>query len=431
MGAAHGRDGRNQSTGLPGHSTADTLRQACHNDRMATARSTFDFDRTVDRAGSHSVKYDARAAVFGRADVMPLWVADMDFATAPCVGEAVAARARHPLYGYTVVPDSLYDAIIHWHAARHGWTIERDALMLVPGTLPALSLAIEAFTKPVDGVVIQPPVYGPFAEITRACGRRIVSNPLREENGRYRIDLDHLRHCVTEGARLLLLCNPHNPVGRVCHRDELEAVLALTREHDFTVVSDDIHADLTFTDGPFVPLGSLARPGDRVISAVSPNKTFNIQGLALTALVVPDPARRAALAHVMAARRLDNFNPFSLAAAEAAWRDGGPWRDALVAYLQTTRDAVVDHVRRHLAPLRVTPPQAGYLMWLDCRPLGLDDAALKAFFIDDCGLGLNAGTAFGVEGSGFMRLNFAAPRARIMAALDAVGTALRRRGLAA
>lgn len=393
--------------------------------------ATFDFDQPLDRAGSHSVKYDARAAVFGRADVVPLWVADMDFATAPCVAEATAARARHPAYGYTVVPDGLYEAIIHWHATRFGWAVERDWIMLVPGTLPALSMAIEAFTDPADGVLVQPPVYGPFAEITAACARRVVANPLREEHGHYRLDIDHLERCAAAGARMLLLCNPHNPVGRVWRRDELEALLALARRHDITVVSDDIHADLTYADTDFVPLGSLARPGDRVVSAVSPNKTFNIQGLALTALVVPDPALRAALARVMAARRLDNFNPFSLAAAEAAWRDGEPWRDALVAYLQATRDAMVAYVRQHLAPIRVTPPQAGYLMWLDCRDLELDDAALQAFFIDDCGLGLNPGTAFGAGGSGFMRLNFGAPREGLMRALEAIGKGLHRRGLAA
>ncbi|HET7300693.1 MAG TPA: aminotransferase class I/II-fold pyridoxal phosphate-dependent enzyme, partial [Oleiagrimonas sp.] len=185
-----------------------------------------------------------------------------------------------------------------------------------------------------------------------------------------------------------------------------------------------IHGDLTYDHAEYLPLGRLARPDDRIISAVSPCKTFNIQGLALTALIVPDPACRATLAAALAARRLDNFNPFSLAAAEAAWSHGGAWRDALVAYLQTTRDAVTDHVRRHLAPIHVTPPQAGYLMWLDCRELGLDDAGLKQFFIERCRLGLNPGVDFGTDGSGFMRLNIASPRARIMQALEAIGEAL-------
>lgn len=391
---------------------------------------SFDFDQPVDRSGTHSVKFDARTAVFGHAEVTPLWVADMDFASPPCVGDAIAARARHPLYGYTLVPDSLYQTIIDWHAERHGWHIERDWIMLTPGTLPALSIIMEALTGQAAGVVIQPPVYGPFAAITGACNRRLVANPLREDHGEYRIDLEHLERCAAEGARLLLLCNPHNPVGNVLTRSELETILEITRRHDFIVVSDDIHGDLAYGDADFVPLGALARPDDRMVSAVSPGKTFNIQGLALTALIVPDPGLREALAWVMAARRLDNFNPFSLVAAEAAWRDGGPWRDALVGYLQATRDAAVDYIRQHLAPIRVTPPQAGYLMWLDCRDLGMNNAELKRFFIEDCHLGLNPGTDFGDGGRGFMRLNFGSPRQRIMDALKAVRAALERRGTA-
>lgn len=384
----------------------------------------FDFDQPIDRSGTHSVKFDARVSKFGRADVMPLWVADMDFASPPCISDAIAARARHPIYAYTMVPDSLYQAVIDWHAARHDWIIERDHIALTPGTLPALSACIEAFTQAGDGVIVQPPVYGPFAALVEAAGRRVVANPLIEADGACRIDLEHLERCAREGARLLLLCHPHNPVGRVWDLATLEAVLDITRRHGLTVVSDEIHGDLAFSDADYAPLTRLAQPGDRVVGAVSPCKTFNIQGLALTALVAPDPACRQTLAQVLDARRLDNFNPFSLAAAEAAWRDGGPWCDALVAYLQATRDAVVDHVRRHLAPIRVTPPQAGYLMWLDCRELGMNDAALQSFFIERCHLGLNPGTDFGMEGSGFMRLNIASPRARIMQALDSIGEAL-------
>lgn len=389
-----------------------------------TAHTLFNFDQTIDRSGTHSVKFDARAAVFGDAEVTPLWVADMDFAVAPCISDAVTVRAHHPVYGYTLVPDSFYQTIIDWHAERRGWNFERDDIMLTPGTLPAMSATIEAFTQPGDGVIIQPPVYGPFAALPKAAGRKVVTNPLIETDGHYRIDLEHLEHCAAEGSRLLLLCNPHNPVGRVWSRAELEAILHISRRHSLTVVSDDIHGDLTYSDADYVPLGRLARSDDRVVGAISPCKTFNIQGLALTALIVPDPACRAALADVLAARRLDNFNPFSLVAAEAAWRYGGSWRDALVAYLQTTRDAVTDHVHRHLAPIRVTPPQAGYLMWLDCRELGMDDAELKQFFIERCRLGLNPGIDFGAGGSGFMRLNIASPRARIMQALKAIGEAL-------
>jgi cystathionine beta-lyase len=387
----------------------------------------FDFDQSIDRTGTHSVKFDARASKFGDASVTPLWVADMDFAAPPCVIEAVTARAQHPIYGYTLVPETVYDAVIDWHAARYDWTIEREGIVLTPGTLPALSVAIAALTEPAAGVIIQPPVYGPFAAIIEGCGRRVVANPLIEKDGHYRIDHEHLERCAAEGARMLVLCNPHNPVGRVWDRGDLDAILALTRRYDLTVFSDDIHADVTYSDADFVPLGRLARASDRVITALSPSKTFNIQGLALTALIVPDRARREAINAAVTARHLENFNPFSLVAAAAAWGEGGAWRDALVAYLQATRDQLVDYVNRDLAPLRVRPPEASYLMWLDCRELGVDDAALEDFFIARCGLGLNAGTEFGIGGSGFMRLNIGAPRARIMDALQSIRRALKER----
>lgn len=386
----------------------------------------WNFDEAVDRAGTHSVKHDARESVFGRADVTPLWIADMEFAAPPCVQQAIAERARHPLYGYTLVPESLVHAVIDWHAARYAWTVDPDSLLFSPGTLPALSLIIAALTAPDDGVVIQPPVYSHFTDVVQNADRPLMTNPLLEQDGKYRMDLDHLEQCFADGGQLLVLCNPHNPVGRVWDRDELEAVLALARRHDVTVVSDDIHCDLTYADAGFVPLGRLARADDRVISVLSPGKTFNTQGLALAAVVVPRSDLHEAISDTLTARQLFNFNPFSLVAAEAAWRDGNPWREALLAYLQTTRDAVVAFVRQQLTPIRVTPPQAGYLMWLDCRELGLDDTQLADFFIRECGLGLNPGTEFGTGGSGFMRLNIGAPRAHIMTALERL-----RAGLAA
>lgn len=388
---------------------------------------TFDFDHGPDRGGTDSVKYDARAAHFGRPDVTPLWVADMDFATAPCVAAAVAARAAHPIYSYTLPPDALFAAIAAWHSHYGHWSPAADDIVLVPGTLPALATLIAATTQPGDGVIVQPPVYGHFMTSIETAGRRVVMNPLKETDGHYSIDFEQLQR-VASDARMLLLCNPHNPVGRVWSKDELRALLDIARRHDLVVFSDDIHADLSFSATHFVPLATLATPDDAVITALSPGKTFNTQGLALTALVIPNPTLRERARRELVARSLDDLNPFSLVAAAAAWQDGGPWRDALVAYLEATRDAVVVDIHERLAPLRATSPDAGYLLWLDARGLHLDDAALRQFFIDDCGLGLNPGRDYGPGGAGFMRLNFGAPRARIMAALDAIEVALHRRG---
>lgn len=382
---------------------------------------TFDFDQPIDRTGTHAVKTDAR---FARGHVTPLWVADMDFAAPPCVGAAIAARAAHPIYGYTVVPQSLHEAVIDWHARRHDWPIEREWIVFVPGTLPAIALAIEALSAPGEGVVVQPPVYGPFAAIAQAQRRRVHANRLRETDGHYTLDEDDLARAAAAGARLLLLCSPHNPVGRVWTRRELDAVLAIAREHAMAVFADEVHGDLAYPGARHIPIGRLAGADERVISAVSPSKPFNVQGLPLTALVIPNPDVRQAVTGALAAHRLDNFDPFSLAAAQAAWNEGGPWLDALLAYLDGTRTALVEAVQTRLAPLRIVAPEASYLAWLDCRALGLDDADLERFFVERCHLGLNPGTDFGAAGSGFMRLNFASPRARILAALDAIGAAL-------
>ncbi|HEX7339396.1 MAG TPA: PatB family C-S lyase [Rhodanobacteraceae bacterium] len=385
--------------------------------------SVFDFDHAIDRRGTHAVKYAERGIKFGRADVMPLWVADMDFAAPPCVAEALAERARHPIYGYTTIPDSFHDAAIDWYARRHGWHIPRDNLLVVPGTLPALASIITALTQPGDGVITQPPVYGPFEAMPQELGRRVIANPLRATDGRYAMDLDALDRQAAQ-ARLLLLCNPHNPVGRAWTETELDGLLAHARRHHLVVFSDEVHGDLAYPGTPYTPLGRLAERGDRIISAVSPAKPFNVQGLPLCVLAVSDATLRDTLRRALAAHHLENLSPFALTAAQAAWRDGEPWLEALLAYLQTTRDMLADTVNARLAPLRLTPPEASYLAWLDCRGLNLGDAELADFFVNRCGLGLNPGRDYGAAGSGFMRLNFAAPRARIQTALAAIQQAL-------
>lgn len=381
---------------------------------------SFDFDAVIDRTGTHATRYDARMRVFGRDDIDPLWIADMDFAAPPCVTQALLARARHPVYGYTQAPESLVDAILQWYRQRHGWAIEREWIVLAPSVLPSLAAALQATTAPGDGVIIQPPVYTEFAAIIRANGRRVVDNPLREAGGHYTMDLEHLEQCARQGARLLMLCNPHNPVGRAWQADELHEVLCIARRHGLAVVCDEIHGDLAHPGTQHTMLGQLAQPDDMLLTAVAPGKTFNLQGMGLSALVIPRQALRQQVARAFAAMHLDGCHPFSAAAAEAAYRKGGPWLDALLAYLRQTHDFVADELRTHVSGIRLVPAQAGYLLWLDCRGLGLDDDALRRFFIDRCRLGLNPGHHYGAGGSGFMRMNIGVPRQRIVAALEAI-----------
>lgn len=384
---------------------------------------SFDFDQPIPREGTDSVKYDGRIGYFGTVDVTPLWVADMDFATPSAVTAALAARAAHPIYGYTLYPDSLYDALIGWMQQRHGWVVKREWILMCPGVVPSLHAAVMAFAGPGEGVIVQPPVYFPFFSAVTSSARHLVENPLQLIDGRYRIDFDHLEHCAANGAKLLLLCSPHNPVGRVWQADELQEILRIARQYGLVVLSDEIHADLVYPDQQHTMMAKLADESDNLITAVAPSKTFNIPGLGLSCLIIPNPEVRAKISAVFASQHVNASNPFSIVAFEAAYREGGAWLEALMVYLQGTRDHVLDYAREHLSGIQAIAPEGTYLMWLDCRDMQLSDVALRDFFIHQAKLGMNAGTVFGTGGSGFMRLNLAAPRHVILSALLRVSQA--------
>jgi cysteine-S-conjugate beta-lyase len=390
---------------------------------LSPAAHAFDFDRIIDREHTASVKYDGRKAVFGSDDVLPLWVADMDFAAPPAVLDALAARAAHPVYGYTLCPDSATDALTGWLAARHGWRVARDAIAMCPGVVPTLYAAVQAFTAPGEGVIVQPPVYPPFFGAIRDSARQLIENPLVEHDGGYTMDLAHLEKCAAAGAKLLLLCSPHNPVGRVWTREELDGVLDVARRHGLVVLSDEIHADLIHPGEQHIALATLAQHGDRIVTAVAPSKTFNVPGLGLSALVA-EQRERSAIEHVFARLHVGNGNPFSIAAFEAAYRGGAPWLDALMQYVAGTRDKVMAFAHEHLPGIRVVRAQGTYLLWLDCRALGLDDARLRDFFVREARVGMNPGISFGTGGSGHMRLNIGAPRAVVRSALERIAAAL-------
>ncbi len=395
------------------------------------------FDVPVSREHTCSVKFDARKAVFGRDDVIPVWVADMDFAAPEPVTRALQERASHPVYGYTLFPDSLYQSMIDWFADRHGWRIEREWILMAPGVVPSLNAACMAYAAPGEGVIIQPPVYPPFFSSVRHSGREVIENPLvpdEERAGHYRMDLEHLEACAARpDARILLLCSPHNPVGRVWSESELRAVLAIARRHELVVISDEIHCDLTFPDKPgHTVLANLAGPEDALVTAVAPSKSFNMPGLGLSALVIADPERRKAMKSVFESMHLPQCNPFSIAGFEAGYRHGGPWLDRLMDYLQGNRDFIAQAVAERLPGIRVTAPEGTYLMWLDCRELcrdrDLDDAGLKRFFVRDAGVGMNPGLSFGEQGRGFMRLNIGCPRLVLEQVVDRIEAALKTSG---
>jgi cysteine-S-conjugate beta-lyase len=363
--------------------------------------NTFDFDLAINREGTNSLKYEARQTLFGRADVVPMWVADMDFATPPAVTQALIKRAKSPIYGYTDFPDSIYDALI----------------------VPSLHAAVMAYAEPNQSVIVQPPVYFPFFSAVTNTGRQLIKNTLVLENNRYSIDFDHLEQCA-KNARMLLLCSPHNPVGRVWQQDELKQILSIAQKHDLVILSDEIHADLIYPEYTHHMLATLAEDTHNIITAIAPSKTFNIPGLGLSALVIPNATHRAAINKAFDLMHVSAANPFSIAAFEAAYNEGGPWLDALLAYLTKTRDYIADYLKTHLPQIKLIAPEGTYLAWLDCRAMNMSDHALKHFFIHKAGLGLSPGTLFGEAGSGFMRMNIGAPKHVIVGALANISQAL-------
>lgn len=387
--------------------------------------SSHDFSRDIDRAGTASLKYDGRQSMFGAAEVIPLWVADMDFAAPPAVTQALVKRATHPVYGYTVYPDSLYESLIDWLGRRHGWDVQREWVLMCPGVVPSLYAAVMTFAEPGGSVIVQPPVYFPFFSAVTGTGRHLVNNPLRLGNDRYTIDFDHLEQCAAE-ASLLLLCSPHNPVGRVWNTGELEHILRIAKKHDLVIFSDEIHADLIYPGNKHHVLSVLAeasaKNGVSIVTAVAPSKTFNIPGLNLSVLIVPDPECRKALIQTFDAMHVSASNPFSIVAFEAAYREGETWLDELLIYLRQTRDYVAEYLTTYLPDIRLIESEGTYLLWLDCRALtaqlGINDAQLKHLFVHEAGVGMSPGTLFGEAGSGFMRMNIGAPRHIIQTALE-------------
>lgn len=375
------------------------------------------FDLEINRTKSSSLKYDGRQGMFGNTVVIPLWVADMDFAAPIAVTKALSKRAIHPVYGYTLYPDSLYESLMVWLEQHHGWhEVHRDWIVMCPGVVPSLHAAAMAFSEPGESIIVQPPVYFPFFSAVTSTGRNLILNPLLIDNKRYTIDFDHLEKCA-EKARILFLCSPHNPVGRVWNKTELANIIKIAKEHNLVVFSDEIHADLVFSENKHQMLAALAEDPGNIITAVAPSKTFNIPGLNLSVLIIPDKKHRALVMQAFEILHISASNPFSIVAFEAAYREGESWLIKLLAYLQDTRDFVEQYLKKYLPKIKLIKPEGTYLLWLDCRKLGMSDAQLKHFFINEAGVGMSPGTLFGEGGQGFMRMNIGTPRHIIATAL--------------
>ena len=359
-----------------------------------------DFDKSISRIGTNASKYDNNILYLGTNDVIPLSVADMDFAAPPQVTEALLQRALHPIYGYSIYPESIYTVFIEWLHKRYQWQVNRDWLVLSTGIVPALFAAVLAYSKQGEGVIIQPPVYRPFFDAIETNQRVIIENPLVLINGRYEINFAQLEKQAAQ-AKLLLLCSPHNPVGRVFSCEELEKILAIAKQHQLIVFCDEIHADLLYPNHQHTPLGQLQTAN--VLTAFSPSKTFNIAGMNLAALVIANKDQREALQNVFASLHSGAANPFSVSAFQAAYQYGEPWLEQLLVYLTANKNHVAQFLKKHIPVMQLIEPEGTFLLWLDCRAMALSEAQLKDFFVYQARCGVILGTVFGEVGRGFVR----------------------------
>jgi len=388
---------------------------------MATTRTAFDFDTIVSRQDTGSLKWEKFSQ-----DVLPLWVADMDFACPEAVSRKVMERARHPIYGYNTQPDSLMESIIGWVKRRHHWDIKREWIVLSPGVVTSVILSILALSKPGDGVIIQPPVYHPFFSIIRDNEREMVENPLLFSNGRYEIDFKHLEQTLADRKnRLLLLCSPHNPVGRVWTRDELTRVYQLCRQNKVDVLADEIHCDVVFGGHKHTVFASLATPvSEQCITFMSASKTFNLPGLNCSFMVIPCQRRRSLVDGWLNRLHISRNNLFGVLAMEAAFRNGDSWLDTLLPYLEENVNMMIDFARTRLPGVKVIKPEGTYMAWLDFREHFTSATELDDFLMQKAKVGINRGVTFGRQGEGFARLNFAVPRSRLLEALTRIEKAI-------
>ena len=376
---------------------------------------TYDFDELINRRGTNSLKWDSAAD----PDVLPLWVADMDFRTAQPVIDALRRRVEHGIFGYTHVPDAFYESIIRWFARRHGWTMRREWMLYTSGVVPALSAVIKALTAPGDKVLVQTPVYNCFFSSIRNNGCTVEESPLIYENQTYRMDFDDLeRRAADPRVKVMLLCNPHNPAGRVWTRDEQARLGDICLRHGVTVVADEIHCELVMPGHAYAPYASVSeamRHGS--VTCLSPTKSFNMAGLQIAAIVSDDADVRRRIDRAININEVCDVNPFGIEATIAAYDEGEPWLLQLLDYLKGNYDFMCDYCREHLPEFPLTELEGTYLVWMDCHVLGLPSEELEERLVDESRLWLNAGTMYGAAGEGFMRWNIACPRARLAEAL--------------
>ena len=380
----------------------------------------YNFDEVIDRSGNRAAKYDERRKNFCTDDVIPLWIADMDFRTAQPIIDACKAKAEEGIWGYTSRPDSYFEAYAGWQKRRNGWSIDTSLCSWSLGVVPALAALVKLFTGPNDKVLIQPPVYPEFYEVTEMVGRRVAENNMVQTENGWEVDFEDFERKVKDPlVKMFILCSPHNPLGKVWTREELERMLDICFANGVLVVSDEIHSDLIFHGKKHIPTAMVSEEAkSRVISCISGTKTFNLAGLQASTTVFPNMELKQIFDHYWSAMDIHRNNAFSSVAMEAAFNEGEEWLEQVLEYISGNFDYIQDYCAKYIPEIKPSVPDATYLVWLDCRALGMDDETLKEFMIRKAKLGLNPGSSFTRSLTGFMRLNAACPRSVIKKAME-------------
>jgi len=388
----------------------------------------YDFDQIVRREGTDSVKYDMRKNIFGKEDVIPLWVADMDFPTPDFIREAMTKRAGHPVYGYSFRGKDYFKSIINWFKEQHNWEIEKDWILFSPGIVPAVNFCVQAFTKEGEGVIVQPPVYYPFFSAVENNHRKLVINPLKLENGRLCFDFDDLEIKIeTQQPKMLLLCSPHNPGGSVWTREELQTLADICIQNQVLIISDEIHCDLVLNGNRHIPVATLSETVSKhTITCVAASKTFNLAGMATSSVIISNEELRELFEESIERAHVGMGNVFGNVASEAAYKHGAEWLKQLLKYIEGNIDHSIAFLEQHAPGITAIRPEATYMIWLDCRKLGMPDEELWKFMIHEAGVGLNRGDMFGKGGEGFLRMNVACPKVTLNRALSNIRKALRK-----
>jgi cystathionine beta-lyase len=385
----------------------------------------WNFDEPARREGTNSIKYDLRKETFGSGDIIPMWVADMDFNTPDFIINALSSRLKHEILGYSFRSPEYFTSIMSWSEKRHSWGLQKEWICFSPGIVPALNFCTLAFTEPGDSIIVQPPVYFPFFSAIESHGRKLIYNPLKESAGNWEMDFDNLRDSITDRTKMIFISNPHNPVGRVWYPDELSELVDICLENNILIISDEIHCDLVLPGFKHTPVAKLsAEAAHNTITCIAPSKTFNLAGLSTSSVIIPNPELRRSFNSIVEKLHVGNGNIFGTAASVAAYSNGSEWLDELLKYLEKNVSYVMDFCNDRIPELRPLRTEATYMIWIDCRSMGLTGKELQTFFVTKAGIGMNEGSTFGPGGEGYMRMNLACPMSTVVKAMDNIEKAI-------